>query len=94
MTISHNRPEKRILRKIENIRGRTRGFTGLISDLGGPAANMGRSGRNRLKGVSRSSGQVFSLRSRLRTAFLRYHDADNWSILCEAPKLMGRAKLS
>ncbi len=38
--IIQNRSEKSILNEIENIRDRTPGFTGNISDLGGPTANM------------------------------------------------------
>jgi uncharacterized radical SAM protein YgiQ len=38
--IIQNRSEDSIIREIENIRDRTPGFTGVISDLGGPTANM------------------------------------------------------
>ena len=38
--IIQSRSEKSILREIEEIRDRTPGFTGVISDLGGPTANM------------------------------------------------------
>ena len=40
--IIQNRSEKSILKEIENIRDNTPGFTGVISDLGGPTANMWR----------------------------------------------------
>ncbi len=40
--IIQNRSEQSILREIEEIRDRTPGFTGVISDLGGPTANMWR----------------------------------------------------
>jgi len=40
--IIQNRSEQSILREIENIRDMTPGFTGIISDLGGPTANMWR----------------------------------------------------
>ncbi|PID82006.1 YgiQ family radical SAM protein, partial [bacterium DOLZORAL124_64_63] len=40
--IIQNRSEESILREIENIRDKTPGFTGVISDLGGPTANMWR----------------------------------------------------
>ena len=40
--IIQNRSEQSILREIENIRDHTPGFTGMISDLGGPTANMWR----------------------------------------------------
>jgi uncharacterized radical SAM protein YgiQ len=40
--IIQNRSEKSILREIEEVRDRTPGFTGYISDLGGPTANMWR----------------------------------------------------
>ena len=38
--IIQSRSESSILREIEDIRDRTPGFTGVISDLGGPTANM------------------------------------------------------
>jgi len=38
--IIQSRSEQSILREIEEIRDRTPGFTGIISDLGGPTANM------------------------------------------------------
>jgi len=38
--IIQSRSESSILREIENIRDKTPGFTGIISDLGGPTANM------------------------------------------------------
>ncbi len=38
--IIQNRSEDSIIAEIENIRDRTPGFTGTISDLGGPTANM------------------------------------------------------
>ncbi|MFN0313541.1 MAG: YgiQ family radical SAM protein [Burkholderiales bacterium] len=38
--IIQSRSEKSILREIEEIRDKTPGFTGVISDLGGPTANM------------------------------------------------------
>jgi len=38
--IIQSRSESSILREIEEIRDRTPGFTGVISDLGGPTANM------------------------------------------------------
>jgi uncharacterized radical SAM protein YgiQ len=38
--IIQNRSEESILREIELIRDRTPGFTGVISDIGGPTANM------------------------------------------------------
>lgn len=40
--IIQNRSEESILKEIENIRDKTPGFTGTISDLGGPTANMWR----------------------------------------------------
>jgi uncharacterized radical SAM protein YgiQ len=40
--IIQNRSEKSILNEIEQIRDKTPGFTGMISDLGGPTANMWR----------------------------------------------------
>jgi radical SAM superfamily enzyme YgiQ (UPF0313 family) len=38
--IIQSRSEESILREIEAIRDKTPGFTGVISDLGGPTANM------------------------------------------------------
>jgi uncharacterized radical SAM protein YgiQ len=38
--IIQNRSEGSVLREIERIRDRTPGFTGVISDIGGPTANM------------------------------------------------------
>ena len=38
--IIQSRSEDSILREIEEIRDKTPGFTGVISDLGGPTANM------------------------------------------------------
>ena len=38
--IIQSRSEQSILREIEDIRDKTPGFTGIISDLGGPTANM------------------------------------------------------
>jgi len=38
--IIQSRSEPSILREVEQIRDKTRGFTGTISDLGGPTANM------------------------------------------------------
>ncbi len=38
--IIQNRSEGSILREIELIRDKTPGFTGVISDIGGPTANM------------------------------------------------------
>jgi uncharacterized radical SAM protein YgiQ len=40
--IIQNRSEDSILREIAHVRDRTPGFTGIISDLGGPTANMWR----------------------------------------------------
>ena len=38
--IIQSRSEQSILNEVENIRDMTPGFTGVISDLGGPTANM------------------------------------------------------
>ncbi len=61
------------------------------------ASAMYHSGRNPLKKVSRSSERVNVVRDarqrRLHKAFLRYHDPDNWPLLREALKRMGRADL-
>ncbi|MCB1789501.1 MAG: YgiQ family radical SAM protein [Gammaproteobacteria bacterium] len=61
------------------------------------ATAMWHSGRNPLKKITRSSEQVFSPKGRrqrrLHKAFLRYHDPDNWPLLREALKAMGRSDL-
>ncbi|MBQ63050.1 MAG: YgiQ family radical SAM protein [Gammaproteobacteria bacterium] len=44
--IIQSRSEESILEEIEEIRNKTPGFTGVISDLGGPTANMWRLGCN------------------------------------------------
>jgi hypothetical protein len=53
--------------------------------------------RNPLRKVTRSSESVDIVRGdkrrRLHKAFLRYHDANNWPLLREALKAMGRADL-
>lgn len=56
------------------------------------------SGRNPIKPVKRNGGELVSTakglkQRRLHKAFLRYHDAENWPILREALKNMGRADL-
>jgi uncharacterized radical SAM protein YgiQ len=38
--VIQNRSEESILQEIERIRDKTQGFTGIISDIGGPTANM------------------------------------------------------
>ena len=38
--IIQNRSEASVLREIERVRDQTPGFSGVISDLGGPTANM------------------------------------------------------
>jgi uncharacterized radical SAM protein YgiQ len=55
---------------------------------------------NPLKGISRIAGRAEQVdtvrgekRRRLHKAFLRYHDANNWPLLREALKAMGRADL-
>ncbi len=61
------------------------------------ATAMYHSGRNPLARVTRSSEVVDIVRGerrrRLHKAFLRYHDANNWPLLREALKTMGRADL-
>jgi radical SAM superfamily enzyme YgiQ (UPF0313 family) len=61
------------------------------------ATAMYHSGRNLLGRVTRSSETVDVVRGerrrRLHKAFLRYHDANNWPLLREALKAMGRADL-
>lgn len=62
------------------------------------ATAMYHSGKNPLKGIKRDSGEVVEspkglTQRRLHKAFLRYHDAENWPVLREALKRMGRADL-
>ena len=68
--------------------------------LPGPMATataMWHSGKNPLKRVTRDSETVVVPKTlktrRLHKAFLRYHDANNWPLLREALKRMGRADL-
>ena len=61
------------------------------------ATAMYHSGKNPLKRVSRQGENVIVPKGvktrRLHKAFLRYHDPDNWPLLREALKRMGRADL-
>ena len=61
------------------------------------ATAMYHSGKNPLKRVRRSGGDVHVPKGlkvrRLHKAFLRYHDPDNWPALREALRRMGRADL-
>jgi radical SAM superfamily enzyme YgiQ (UPF0313 family) len=61
------------------------------------ASAMYHTGRNPLRKVTPGSEQVSVVRKlkqrRLHKAFLRYHDPDNWPLLREALKGMGRADL-
>ncbi len=65
------------------------------------ATAMYHSGRNTLRKVRRSSEDPMDTvdivrgerRRRLHKAFLRYHDANNWPLLRDALKAMGRADL-
>jgi uncharacterized radical SAM protein YgiQ len=61
------------------------------------ASAMYHSGKNPLKRITRDSEGVMvpkGLRQRrLHKAFLRYHDPDNWPVLREALRRMGRAEL-
>ncbi len=61
------------------------------------ATAMYYSGKNPLHRVARNSEEVFIPKGirqrRLHKAFLRYHDANNWPLLREALRHMGRADL-
>ena len=61
------------------------------------ATAMYHSGKNPLRRVSRQSEEVVIPKGlkirRLHKAFLRYHDANNWPMLREALRRMGRADL-
>ena len=68
--------------------------------LPGPMATataMWHTGRNPLRKVSRDSESVYipkgAAQRRLHKALLRYHDANNWPLIREALKRMGRADL-
>ena len=61
------------------------------------ATAMYHSNRNPLRKITRDSETVDIVRGerrrRLHKAFLRYHDANNWPLLRDALKAMGRADL-
>jgi uncharacterized radical SAM protein YgiQ len=61
------------------------------------ATAMYHSGKNPLKRITRTSEEVVIPKGlkvrRLHKAFLRYHDPDNWPVLREALRRMGRADL-
>jgi hypothetical protein len=61
------------------------------------ATAMYHSGKNPLHKIGRYSEDVYVPRAmkqrRLHKAFLRYHDPNNWPVLREALKRMGRADL-
>ncbi|MBW4050217.1 MAG: YgiQ family radical SAM protein [Proteobacteria bacterium] len=61
------------------------------------ATAMYHSGKNPLKRLSRTGGEVRIPKGlkvrRLHKAFLRYHDPENWPVLREALRRMGRADL-
>jgi uncharacterized radical SAM protein YgiQ len=61
------------------------------------ATAMYHSGKNPLRKVGRDTEEVETVRKtrqrKLHKAFLRYHDPDNWPMLREALKEMGRADL-
>ncbi|MFZ1325504.1 MAG: YgiQ family radical SAM protein [Candidatus Contendobacter sp.] len=62
------------------------------------ATAMYHSGRNPLQGIHRDRGELVASpkglkQRRLHKAFLRYHDAENWPLLRETLKRMGRTDL-
>ena len=61
------------------------------------ATAMYHTGKNPLRKITRESEAVDIVRGerrrRLHKAFLRYHDPNNWPLLREALKAMGRADL-
>ncbi len=61
------------------------------------ATAMYHSGKNPLRKVTRDSEEVIIPKGlrvrRLHKAFLRYHDAENWPLIRDALKRMGRAEL-
>jgi len=63
-----------------------------------PASTMYHTGLNPLRPIRRVGGEaVFSAKGlrqrRLHKAFLRYHDPENWPLLRDALRSMGRADL-
>jgi len=63
-----------------------------------PSATMYHTDLNPLRPIRRTGGEVvFSAKGirqrRLHKAFLRYHDPENWPLLRDALKSMGRADL-
>ncbi|MBS1247820.1 MAG: YgiQ family radical protein, partial [Proteobacteria bacterium] len=62
------------------------------------ATAMYHTGRNPLKGIHRDGGETVFVpkglkQRRLHKAFLRYHDPENWPLLREVLKRMGRSDL-
>jgi hypothetical protein len=61
------------------------------------ATAMYHSGKNPLRRVTRDSEEVAipkgTRQRRLHKAFLRYHDPENWPLLREALRRMGKARL-
>ncbi|MDS4020390.1 MAG: YgiQ family radical SAM protein [Candidatus Competibacter sp.] len=62
------------------------------------ATAMYHTGRNPLKGIHRDRGEIVTSpkglkQRRLHKAFLRYHDPENWPLLRETLRQMGRADL-
>jgi hypothetical protein len=61
------------------------------------ATAMYHSGKNPLRRITRGSEEVIIPKGtrirRLHKAFLRYHDSDNWPLLRDALKRMGRSDL-
>ena len=68
-----------------------------LPSLMATATAMYHSGKNPLRKVTRDSEDVFIPKGlkvrRLHKAFLRYHDAENWPVLRDALRRMGRADL-
>ncbi len=65
--VIQNRSEGSILREIEKIRDKTPGFTGVISDVGGPTANMYRMAARTRRSRRRAGCRPASFRISART---------------------------
>ncbi len=66
--IIQSRSEDSVIREIEDIRDRVKGFTGVISDLGGPTANMWRIGCKSPRSKPPAASPVVSTRASAATS--------------------------
>ena len=66
--IIQSRSEDSVLREIETIRDQVPGFTGVISDLGGPTANMYRLPARAARSRAAAAGPRACIRGSARTS--------------------------